>query len=335
MGGFTVLGKDGRRHPFLLHNLGRYLESGDIKITKKEIEDRSKGDVLSKGVVLVQTGWFIINLIARAVERLPTTELELVALAFAVLNFTTYGVWWNKPLDVQCPILLTEPAAGVTSHATLGLEESYPSPLLEEVDTVPTNLRQILTRGVVTVASYFRNRSVMWLGTKILGVFDTLISRADEHDFESFFINKQRVPTFYWGTDLADRELCSGSFGQHVHGVVTLIATIFGAIHCIAWKFEMPTEAERIMWRVAACLTVVVPLPYSAAIGGFSTTPYYKFPRQFLGLKFRYWEPIIIGALFLYVVSRVTLLGQAFVLLRGLPAGAYTTVHWTTFIPHF
>ncbi|KAG1848040.1 hypothetical protein DFJ58DRAFT_906805 [Suillus subalutaceus] len=44
-----------------------------------------------------------IDLITRAIYHLETTQLETGTLAFAVLNFLTYAVWWNKPLDVQCP----------------------------------------------------------------------------------------------------------------------------------------------------------------------------------------------------------------------------------------
>src|SRR5712675_783601 len=74
------------------------------RISKAEIEDKSKGDTLSKGFVVVQTSWFVTQCIARGVQRLPITELELVTLAFAVLNFVIYVLWWDKPLNVQCGV---------------------------------------------------------------------------------------------------------------------------------------------------------------------------------------------------------------------------------------
>src|ERR1700721_2421514 len=74
------------------------------EITESRIQDKSKGGVLSKGIVVFQTGWFLVQIIARGVEGLPVTELELVTLAFAVLNLVTYGLWWNKPLDVRCAV---------------------------------------------------------------------------------------------------------------------------------------------------------------------------------------------------------------------------------------
>ena len=36
----------------------------------------------------------------------------------------------------------------------------------------------------------------------------------------------------------------------------------------------------------------------------------------------------------LYIIARAVTLVLSFTSLRGLPLGAYETVHWTTFIPH-
>jgi hypothetical protein len=103
MGGFVLYEDD--KQPSILdpRGLEPYLKRGEIDITEKEIQDRSRGDVLSKGLAIIQTGWFVLQCIARSVEHLPITELELVTLAFATLNFVTYGLWWDKPLSVQCP----------------------------------------------------------------------------------------------------------------------------------------------------------------------------------------------------------------------------------------
>ena len=74
------------------------------KIKAAEIEDRSKGDALSKIIVILQTTWFIVQCIARGQQRLALTELELVTLALASLNATTFAIWWDKPLVVREPI---------------------------------------------------------------------------------------------------------------------------------------------------------------------------------------------------------------------------------------
>ncbi|KAG2141853.1 hypothetical protein DEU56DRAFT_885077 [Suillus clintonianus] len=109
MGGF-MLYKDGKPHHTLLPNkvLG-LIRKGCIDaptLTAKEINDRSKGNVISKGLIILQVAWFILQLLSRAIYRLETTQLETGTLAFAVLNFLTYALWWNKPLNVQCPYRL-------------------------------------------------------------------------------------------------------------------------------------------------------------------------------------------------------------------------------------
>ncbi|OAX32658.1 hypothetical protein K503DRAFT_701700, partial [Rhizopogon vinicolor AM-OR11-026] len=72
-------------------------------LSAKQIHDKSKGNAISKGLVILQVAWFALQLISRAIYHLETTQLETGTLAFAVLSFITYAAWWNKPLDVQCP----------------------------------------------------------------------------------------------------------------------------------------------------------------------------------------------------------------------------------------
>ncbi|KIM44812.1 hypothetical protein M413DRAFT_66772, partial [Hebeloma cylindrosporum] len=81
-------------------------------ITEEEIADRSKGDYLSKTIVLFQMTWFIGQCIARGAYGLTVTELELVTVAFASLTGVTYYLWWDKPLDVHLVPLI--PAGSVS-----------------------------------------------------------------------------------------------------------------------------------------------------------------------------------------------------------------------------
>ena len=73
-------------------------------ITVEEIEDRSKADGFSKTIALGQTLWFVAQCFARIAQHLDLTLVELLTLSMAVLNGLMYFLWWNKPLDVHCPI---------------------------------------------------------------------------------------------------------------------------------------------------------------------------------------------------------------------------------------
>ena len=127
MGGFT-LHKGGKLVKVLeAKDLEELSEAGKIEwptITKEEIEDRSKGDYLSKTIVLFQTTWFIGQCISRGAYGLAVTELEVVTLAFAALNGIICYFWWDKPLDVCCSIPVQLLEDDVEKHHTPSQEIS-------------------------------------------------------------------------------------------------------------------------------------------------------------------------------------------------------------------
>ena len=101
---------------FLSHDGRQMLSREDIEslvrneaivypiVSKEEIQDRSKGDAVTKALVLSQTTWFLLQCAARGSQRLALTELELATAAFAFVNIIIYVLWWDKPLDVRCAV---------------------------------------------------------------------------------------------------------------------------------------------------------------------------------------------------------------------------------------
>ena len=73
-------------------------------VTVEEIEDCRKADGFSKTIALGQTLWFVAQCVARRVQHLDLTLVELLTLSLAVLNGVMYFLWWNKPMDVRYPI---------------------------------------------------------------------------------------------------------------------------------------------------------------------------------------------------------------------------------------
>ncbi|KZP14052.1 hypothetical protein FIBSPDRAFT_921454 [Athelia psychrophila] len=72
--------------------------------TSVELRDRSKGDALSKTIAILQTLWFVAQCIARRVENLAITNLEIVTLAYTAITVAMYTAWWHKPLNMHCPV---------------------------------------------------------------------------------------------------------------------------------------------------------------------------------------------------------------------------------------
>ncbi|KAJ3479728.1 hypothetical protein NLI96_g8854 [Meripilus lineatus] len=71
------------------------------RINEQDIQIKSKSDMLTKTIALFQVAWFILQICARYHENLAITELEIFTLAFCVLNFATYALWWKKPFAVD------------------------------------------------------------------------------------------------------------------------------------------------------------------------------------------------------------------------------------------
>ena len=107
MGGFMLFQGDIAKGVLPPERFSELLTAGKIEfptVTVEEIEDRSKSDGFSKTIALGQTLWFVAQCLARRIQHLDLTLVELLTLSLAVLNGAMYFLWWNKPLDVRCPI---------------------------------------------------------------------------------------------------------------------------------------------------------------------------------------------------------------------------------------
>jgi hypothetical protein len=131
MGGF-LLREDGKPVQVLNYaRLKRCIGDGTIDppdITAEEIQDRAKGDFISKGLVILQTSWFILQCLARWSQKLTLSELEVVTLGLALLNGITYALWWNKPQGVGKAFRIPKKKAGQNSNDNPPVSESEKEP---------------------------------------------------------------------------------------------------------------------------------------------------------------------------------------------------------------
>jgi hypothetical protein len=343
MGGF-VLCEDGKP-PIILDptELAPYLQTGEIDITQKEIRDRSRGDVLSKGLVVVQTGWFILQCIARCVEHLPITEIELVTLAFATLNFVSYGLWWDKPLGVQCPYRVGKGKPILHSKAEeegeyeerrqgrcKGTVLSRSKNILDIGKTMGTVARTVPTIFIRKTVATFRAIITCVREKRIWGVVCWVawvtyrnslgkIGYMGLRTSDDIAHGAACVPMFYSGKLIRD------SMERHATLAASAIATLFGAIHCIAWFFKFESHTEKWLWRISSLTITSIP---PVLFVGFRFDTHIQPGVQAIGFPFA----LLVGIL--YILARMLLLVLPFVSLRSLPLGAYQTVRWTTFIPH-
>jgi hypothetical protein len=107
MGGFMLYcGNDRPPATLTPEELKGFVDEGSVEmpvIEEAELEAVSKSDALSKGIAILQLAWFVLQLVARYIQNLPTTLLEIDTLAVVALACISYGLWWKKPKDVRRP----------------------------------------------------------------------------------------------------------------------------------------------------------------------------------------------------------------------------------------
>jgi hypothetical protein len=362
MGGFKLFDDEGPVRTLNPDELQSLAQNGEIDfpyITENEILDKSKGDVLSKGLVVIQTGWFILQCIARQVEHLPLTELELVTLAFAALNFVTYGLWWNKPLNVQCPVRVPVKRRTGESEGDKGASESSQNADGEEgrEDSGGQDMDAMAVFGMLIASIVDAMRGAISKTLEAMGkatgaiihaIRDAIKSSVEyvrEHHWLTFWNGAEAIVGYgigrplqsFGNIGLGNNIRVGDMFYAGDNGITwtfaipgAVIATIFGGIHCIAWSFQFPSHTEKLLWRIASLSITCLPMVAVFLASGLKLLP--DWDEDLAPIM---WLIILVGSsMILYVLSRVTLLVIALRSLWSLPPGAYETVHWTTFIPH-
>ncbi|KAF2493117.1 hypothetical protein BU16DRAFT_465657 [Lophium mytilinum] len=103
MGGFVLREKDPPHSSPAPSTHASSLITELPSISEAEIKDKSKGDYMVKSIALFQVIWLVIQLATRLARGLPSAQLEVAALSFAVCTIITYVLWLEKPQDVRVP----------------------------------------------------------------------------------------------------------------------------------------------------------------------------------------------------------------------------------------
>ena len=110
--------------PKRIESLRKAVESGQIKeppISKEELKSHSKSDGVVKLIALLQITWFGLQALFRAIQHLQVTALEIMTVAFFVLAVLIYAIWWNRPQDIEYPIIIALQNAENRDETSRGL----------------------------------------------------------------------------------------------------------------------------------------------------------------------------------------------------------------------
>ena len=109
--------------------------------------------------------------------------------------------------------------------------------------------------------------------------------------------------------------------------VLILLSSIFAAIHCAAWRYAFPSQAEAILWRVSCVL--IAGLPWIISLVHVIN-------------NYRHWYltvPTVLRAAppvsaICYGIARLILIIEIFLSLRAAPRGIYEQPNWAPYLGH-
>jgi len=266
-------------------------------------EGLDRGGALVKALALVQVAYLIVQLIARKVGGLPSTQLEITALAFAASSTITYLFYWNRP-------------QGIETIQKIKLKD-IAQPSFQELKEIRQDIMDRLADD---------GPRYLWYSPRSAPEFDPALGPAPIPNDCSYYNRGFKWRWVYGGND----EVFYVAIGALVGG------SVFGGLHCLAWNFEFPTPAELLVWRICSvaitCLPPLTVLPlgmwmrlHPAGIRRTEGSPRAKFVMAI----------ILVGFFLLpYVLARLFLLVEVFRSLLFLPPEAFVDT-WSGAFPHW
>lgn len=98
-GGFVLQARDSTPFPITAKQIQYLVVSKYMPlpaISRAEIWDKSKADRFAKYIACLQAGWLVLQVVARAVQHLPITLLELSTVALISCTAATFFFWFCK-----------------------------------------------------------------------------------------------------------------------------------------------------------------------------------------------------------------------------------------------
>lgn len=324
MGGFVLQPRDSKPFPINAKQL-HYLVTRDYtpfpSTTSKEIWDKSKQDGFQKLLTMVQTGWFVIQVLGRAIQHLPVTTIELTTFTYVFCTFASYYQWSHKPLDVESPTMIK-------------IQKST-AEILVEAGNMPGASKPYEH----TPLDFIDDQSPSWL------------TEIQPHLRFQMGPRARPLPRF-----TNDKFPVIGAGPNAILLFIVILA--YCCLHFIAWNFSFPTRVERILWRVG-CITIVATMFIFLAcetyqdghrLGRWSRWYLKIFPNNPVHIArvntmekkrremefIPFWEVVVMSPVTLiYTLARTYIVAEVFVSLRSLPNGAFDSVEWSLYIPHF
>ncbi|KAJ5057310.1 hypothetical protein J3E74DRAFT_477300 [Bipolaris maydis] len=210
-------------------------------MSEDEILDKSKGDAFATISAVVQLLWLVTQLITRKVLKLPSSQLEILALAFAVCTSFTYILNYPKPQNIQVPSHVSNLQRNRTQHRILEHTEPEPEPEPEtESESDYSNLEEELEERASQ--SYFKNALWPWEDKKELEA----IIRNDKLNPSSQLKILNEGKSYEWIVDADSIGFITGAVI-----LVYVVARLYLLVAPFRELFYLPPEAFIATWSVS------------------------------------------------------------------------------------
>lgn len=269
------------------------------------IQDKSKADGIAKGLACLQASFLVFSTVARAIQHLAVTTLELSTVAYVFFSTVIFASLWCKPLDIRVPTTI----------------QLLPGANIDSV------LKSLLDRRVGGLGEEGNYASEYYF---IPYRFNKHDSYADDRLLPRSFLIAPVFAVLYgiWHL-LAWKFFFASPTEMYIWRVCTIVVTI-----CLPLIFAAAAldEHQEKKWRseVRKREDEREDLEKCEECGG-SVEEVSDHSKRSDSLLF---AAILIVLGTLYAAARIAMIVEALMALRMLPASAYETVQWTNFMPH-
>ena len=111
-----------------------------------------------------------------------------------------------------------------------------------------------------------------------------------------------------------------------LRGLIVLSFMIFGSVHLASWNSRLPSTIELWMWRGSSL--------YCVSYAGLFASMTLRDHSDEMSASYNAFDTITFCGLPVYVIIRIYMIVEVFISLRALPASAFQSVQWSSFLPH-
>ncbi|KAL8649212.1 MAG: hypothetical protein Q9210_004535 [Variospora velana] len=207
-------------------------------ITKKDIRDKSKASRLAKTLACLQSAQFLVSSLARVVQNLPLTTLEIGTLPFIGCTWLTYYFWWAKAVDMETSTLIYTP--GISKDDLRRLAEatcfakksgSWYRPALKEIHSRGWDFYWFEKSTDMKTLSIVRGNNLV---------------PSELYDFVKHSEAETRVASWYLPSV---SEFLASEWDNVNDTVLVLAGWFFNGLHLAAWNSQFPTQVESLLVR--------------------------------------------------------------------------------------